>query len=89
MQSVLTEIDRIPSHRTYGRVAAVQGLLLEVAGVQRILSIGSRCRLQARGGREVTAEVVGFRENRALLMPYGGLDGVSMGCEATVAEAEP
>ena len=89
MHSVLTEIDRVRPYQVYGRVAAVQGLLLEVAGAHRSLTVGSRCRVFGRAGREVLAEVVGFRDERALMMPFGGLDGVGMGCKALVVEDTP
>jgi flagellum-specific ATP synthase len=89
VQSVLTELELIPSTQLYGRVAAVQGLLLEVAGAERALSVGARCRIQGRGGAELAAEVVGFRNNRALMMPFGALDGVGVGCKALVAERQP
>ena len=89
MQEILAEIEQLPTHRLYGRVAAVQGLLVEVAGVARALSIGSRCRVMARGDREVLAEVVGFRDDRALTMPFGSLDGIGVGCQAFVAEHDP
>ena len=86
MQTLVSEIQRLPTHQLYGRVAGVQGLLLEVAGIERSLSIGSHCRIQARGGAEVLAEVVGFRNDRALLMPFGALDGVGLGCKAYLEE---
>ena len=89
MQEILAEIEQLPTHRLYGRVAAVQGLLVEVAGVASALSIGSRCRVMARGDREVLAEVVGFRDDRALTMPFGSLDGIGVGCQAFVAEHDP
>ena len=38
----------------------------------------SRCRPQAR---RVPCEVVGFRAGRALLMPFGALDGIGLGCK--------
>ena len=89
MDGLLASIERLSDYQQYGRVAAIQGLLVEVAGVERHLSIGSRVELQARGGRQVESEVVGFRQGRALLMPYGALDGVGMGCKAVVGEADP
>ncbi len=89
MQTVLAELERLPEYRRYGRVAAVQGLLVEVAGLQRRLSIGSRCRVSARGGRDVACEVVGFRGGRALLMPFASLDGVGLGCCAEITEHDP
>ncbi len=87
--SLIDDLETIRSHIVYGRVTAVLGLLVEVSGVERHLSIGARCLIQARGGRIVTCEVVGFRQGRALLMPFGSLDGIGLGCKAVVADAEP
>jgi flagellum-specific ATP synthase len=70
-------------------VTAVLGLLVEVGGVERLLSIGGRCTIIARAGRRVPCEVVGFRNGRALLMPLGNLDGVGLGCKAEVSEGQP
>lgn len=89
MLSLISEIGRIPPQQFYGRVAAIQGLLVEVGGIQRHLSIGSRVDLLARGNKTVSCEVVGFRNDRALLMPFGSLDGVGMGCKALIAEQDP
>lgn len=88
-QSLLTDIERIPEHRFYGRVSTVLGMLVEVSGAEHRLSIGDRCRIFGRGGTPVTCEVVGFRKGRALLMPFGPLDGVGIGCRAEVGNAEP
>jgi flagellum-specific ATP synthase len=86
---LLSDIKQIPDYHLYGRVTAVQGMLIEVGGVQRRLSIGDRCRIAARNGRNLTCEVVGFREGRALLMPFGALEGIGLGCKADVVDAEP
>ena len=83
------EIDRIPSFELYGRVSAVLGMLVECAGLQGVLAIGARCDVVARGGRRVPCEVVGFRGGQALLMPFGALDGVGLGCRVIHGEAEP
>jgi flagellum-specific ATP synthase len=85
---LITAIDRIPSYRLFGRVTAVLGMLVEVGGVENRLAVGGRCVLIARDQRRVACEVVGFRENRALLMPFGALDGVGVGCEAEIADSE-
>jgi len=34
--------------------------------------------------KDVPCEVVGFRENRALLMPFGPLEGIGLGCRAYI-----
>ncbi|MBM3555989.1 MAG: flagellar protein export ATPase FliI, partial [Alphaproteobacteria bacterium] len=60
-----------------------------VAGIERAVSIGSRMVLEARGDKRIPSEVVGFREGRALLMAYGSLDGVGLGCKAIATESDP
>jgi flagellum-specific ATP synthase len=77
------------THHIYGSVAAVNGLLVEVAGIQQHLSVGDRCTIHARSGQLVICEVVGFREGRALAMPYGPLEGIGIGCRADIAESAP
>lgn len=86
---ILADINALPEYRIFGRVSAVQGMLIEVAGVERHLTLGGRCEIIARGGRPVLCEVVGFRDDRALLLPFQTLDGVGLGCEAQVAESQP
>lgn len=37
MESLISELDRLPEHRTLGRVAGIQGLLVQVgAGVESV-----------------------------------------------------
>jgi flagellum-specific ATP synthase len=70
--------------RRYGRVASVQGLLVEVSGLAGVLAVGSRLAIEARTGETVQAEVVGFRADRALCLTYDPLDGLGVGCRALV-----
>ena len=87
--SLIHEIRQIPDYQLYGRVASVLGLLVEVAGLDRALSIGSRCNLVARQGERVACEVIGFRHGKALLLPYGSLEGIGLGCKAELADQDP
>jgi len=84
LKPLFTEIEQIDPVQRYGRVVTVQGLLVEVAGAARRLSIGARVTVQGRGARRVPCEVVGFREERAVCMPFDSLEGVRMGCRADV-----
>src|SRR3972149_5475178 len=66
--------------RLHGKVTQVIGLVIETTG--QTASVGELCRIRTRtANREVMAEVVGFREDRLLLMPLGDLFGVSPGSE--------
>ncbi len=62
---------------------------MEVAGPVQAMSIGSRISIDVRGQANVPCEVVGFREKRALCMPFGALEGVRMGCKAVVGNYRP
>ena len=85
---LLQEINALPGYAVFGRVTSVLGMMVEVGGVERRLSIGGRCRVITRGGKAVPCEVVGFRSGRALLMPFGTLDDIGLGCRAEVAEGQ-
>jgi flagellum-specific ATP synthase len=89
VQSAIKEIERIQPITRYGRVSSVQGLLVEVAGIQNEVSIGSRCLIETRRDEEVAAEVVGFRNDHALLMPFLSLEGVGLGCRVIIGDADP
>ena len=86
---IIHEIDRLPNKYVYGRVKSIVGMMVEVEGVEGELSIGDRCVLSGNTGRKVTCEVVGFRNERALLMPFGTLDGIGLGTRAEVSVSDP
>jgi flagellum-specific ATP synthase len=66
--------------RRIGRIVRFVGLTLESTGPDA--RVGEICEIHARGGRGVTlAEVVGFSEQRVLLMPFGDLQGIEIGSE--------
>lgn len=79
----------LPGHETYGRVTKVLGLLVEIAGFGNSLSIGAHVHLRPDSMREIPCEVVGFRDARALLMPFGTLEGVGLGCPACIQSHPP
>ncbi|MDY0882629.1 flagellar protein export ATPase FliI [Dongia soli] len=89
LDPILREIDRIPEHQIYGRVAAVLGMLVEIAGIENSLTIGARCALVDRANRRVGCEIVGFRNGRALAMAYGSLEGVGLGSKALIVDTDP
>ncbi|NMB44544.1 MAG: flagellar protein export ATPase FliI [Clostridiales bacterium] len=60
-----------------GKVVKVVGLTIESIGPE--VKLGDLCKIYSRdGSNTVMAEVVGFRDNRILLMPYGSLDGIGL-----------
>ena len=89
VHTIVNEIDRLRDYTVFGRVAAVVGLLVEVEGVTGSLSIADHVRLVGRNGRRVLAEVVGFRDGRALVMPFGALEGIGLGSQAEIGATDP
>ncbi len=83
--SVSLRLDRYLKHvaeieplRPMGHVTRVVGLVVE--GRAPGSTVGSLCRIiPEQPGPDVFAEVVGFRDDRALLMPLGSLLGVGPG----------
>ena len=82
MHALIQEIDAIPRLRRFGRVARIEGLLVEVTGAAGAISLGAQLRLSGGSGKQISCEVVGFRDGRALAMPLGSLDGMSLSARA-------
>lgn len=62
-----------------GRVTHVIGMLVESAGP--VVHLGELCYIYNRSKGRVPAEVVGFKEDKVLLMPLGSVEQISPGSE--------
>ena len=62
--------------RLHGKVTQVVGLVIE--GYCPDTSVGAICEIKPVEGDPIPAEVVGFRNNKTLLMPLGELRGVGL-----------
>ena len=88
-ENILQSIDRMENFSCYGRVSAVQGMFVEVSGLLGQLSIGDRCRITNNRGEKVACEIVSFKDDKILLMPYGNMDGIGINCQVEVLDAKP
>lgn len=71
-------IERAGTIKQSGRVAQIIGLVIESVGPA--VSIGDLCQIEnPETGDRIRAEVVGFRDNRILLMPFGPVSGITPG----------
>src|SRR5579871_776799 len=87
MKALAEQIAEIDGVNIYGRVVGVRGLMVEVAGPIHAMSVGARVVIETGVGRFIPCEVVGFNGENAVLMPFGGLEGVRRGCRAVIANA--
>lgn len=67
-------------HKKMGKVVNVVGLTIESAGPDA--KLGDLCKIYLEGseGDSILSEVVGFKDNKTLLMPYEVTDGIGLGC---------
>ena len=89
MQNIINSVNALNGSAYYGQVTAVQGLFIEVSGIRTRLSIGDRCNVLSTAGRKVPCELVSFKGDKLLLMPYGSLEGIGLGCRVEVENASP
>jgi len=74
---LLQRVEQTEPISAQGRVSKIVGLMVEAAGPRA--SVGEYCHIITRDGRELPAEVVGFRDSTTLLMPLGELEGIAPG----------
>ncbi len=73
-------IERMSLTRRVGKVNQFLGLVVESLGPE--VFWGERCEIRSRlSGESTPSEVVGIKEGKVLLMPYGAVQGISLGCE--------
>lgn len=75
-----TVLQNFNSIRCSGRISQIVGLTIEGEGPAA--NLGEHCLIKMNDGSGyLSAEVVGFKEGRVLLMPLGEMIGLSPGCE--------
>ncbi len=79
-------LQSIPSAEQYGRITRIVGLIAEAKGIQA--SLGTLCYIYPSSLTEepIFAEVVGFKEETVLLMPFSDMRGIMPGSLITVSE---
>lgn len=60
-----------------GKVSQIVGLTIESKGPA--VDVGQICKIVNRKGKHILSEVVGFKDNRVLLMPLGEMEGIGPG----------
>ncbi|MBS4217751.1 flagellar protein export ATPase FliI [Bacillus sp. FJAT-49711] len=79
-KELIPYIKNIPTFKRFGRVSRVVGLMIESQGPES--SIGDVCLIHIGGKakkRKIMAEVVGFKEQHIILMPYTNIQEISPG----------
>lgn len=88
MHDLADQIEDVLDREVFGRVTGIQGLLVEIAGPLHLLAVGSRLAVEISDSRQVLVEIVGFKPQRALCLPYDPLEGMRLGCRAVLVASE-
>ncbi len=88
IKSLISAIDGIEEVEVFGRVKAVQGLLIEIVGPVRELRVGGRVTIESQTGNPLPAEIIGFRNGHALCLPFGPIAGIRLGCKAVFGRSD-
>ncbi|THB80054.1 MAG: FliI/YscN family ATPase [Desulfobacteraceae bacterium] len=70
-----------------GKVSQVIGLIAQ--GDSLGLGVGGLCSIENDVGEQIRAEVIGFRDEKALFMPYGDIRGIRAGSRITPIRSTP
>ena len=74
MNDLVSQIKEVLPITIRGRIVSTEGHTASAAGFPA--PIGAAVAIERRGGDEVQAEVVGFRDQLTLLYPLGDISGV-------------
>lgn len=88
MESILAKIknnvSELTPQRIVGQVYSITGLTLCVVGLERVLSIGTRCQVAGKDGA-IWGEVVAASVDQVQLLPFGTWHGIAVGDSVEVS----
>ena len=77
-RQMIRQVYNAETYSLTGKIENIVGMSIEASGGQA--AVGDICRIyDGNSGKQVTAEVVGFKDNKILLMPYSDMNGISAG----------
>jgi len=88
IDAVYETLDKLNPLIIHGKVNRVVGIVIEGHGPGS--SVGCLCDIYPEGnGHPISAEVVGFKKNRVLLMPIGSVNGIGPGSKIVALRRKP
>ena len=77
-QDLIRQIQQAETVSYTGKIENIVGMSIEASGGRA--AVGDICQIYSgESGGQVMAEVVGFKNDRILLMPYANMSGISAG----------
>lgn len=77
-RQMIRQVYNAETYSLTGKIENIVGMSIEASGGRA--AVGDICRIyNSDSGTQVTAEVVGFKNDKILLMPYSEMNGISAG----------
>lgn len=77
-QNMIRQVHNFEPYSLTGKIENIVGMSIEASGGHA--AVGDICRIyNGETGKQISAEVVGFKNNKILLMPYADMTGISAG----------
>jgi FliI/YscN family ATPase len=87
MSALAEQVRRILPVALTGSVGKIVGLTVSVTGFPAPL--GAVCAIMRENGAAIRGEVIGFRDEETLVLPYGDLAGIRRGNRVTLVQSAP
>jgi len=86
-QQRINTVQQTLSVELQGRISGVTGLTVEVS--EFAAPVGAQCVITTRIGKNIPAELIGFRDEVSILMPLADMVGISNGDRVICHSAQP
>lgn len=86
MQPLINKLSSISAAKKFGRVKAIQGLMIEVVGLEGMVSVGDKCTIISVKNERYLCEVTAIDESKCVVMPFYDISNVNVGCIVEVEE---
>jgi len=83
LEKIESRVNKLDMTRNFGHITRVIGLVIESIGPQ--VSIGELCLIKTEK-EDIKAEVVGFDDNKVLMMPIGEMEGIRPGAKVIATD---
>jgi len=88
LEKIVSSTKNIQDTYQFGYTTGVSGLLIQAKGISNA-AVGSVCIIENALKQKFTAEIVGFKEETCLLMPFNSLNGIGLNCKVYFKELSP
>ena len=85
LEKIIKTTENMQDSYTFGYISGVSGLVIQAKGLPNA-AVGSICIIENTLKEKFNAEVIGFKDDVCLLMPFNSISGIGLGCKVYFKE---